>query len=175
MKSVQRVNEREEKHRRLQQGHLPKSPQAVSAVDKVNHTEAKIRKEIAIMKKLRHPHVVRLYEVIDDRMREKIYIGALFYNPFSLTSHHDSPVMEYLGGGEVLWKGPHKNPLLTIDQTRRIMRDAVLGLEYRSSFPFSQICLSPDVHLAQFTTKVSSTAISSQRTSYTPLVARTSK
>ncbi len=77
MKSVKRVNEREEKHRRLQQGHLPKSPQAVSVADKVNHTEAKIRKEIAIMKKLRHPHVVRLYEVIDDRMREKIYIGAL--------------------------------------------------------------------------------------------------
>lgn len=82
MKSVQRVNEREEKHRRLQQGHLPKSPQAVPMADKVNHTEAKIRKEIAIMKKLRHPHVVRLYEVIDDRMREKIYIGVCSLTSF---------------------------------------------------------------------------------------------
>ena len=27
------------------------------------------------MKKLRHPHVVRLYEVIDDRMKEKIYMS----------------------------------------------------------------------------------------------------
>ncbi|KAJ3491083.1 hypothetical protein NLJ89_g11371 [Agrocybe chaxingu] len=84
-----------------------------ASADKLNTTEAKIRKEIAIMKKLRHPHVVRLYEVIDDRMKEKIYM-----------------VMEYLGGGEVKWRDNHNNPVLTISQTRRIIRDAVLGLEY---------------------------------------------
>ncbi|KAF9037714.1 kinase-like protein, partial [Panaeolus papilionaceus] len=81
--------------------------------DRLNTTELKIRKEIAIMKKLRHPHVVRLYEVIDDRMKEKIYM-----------------VMEYLGGGEVKWRDGHNRPVLTVAQTRRIMRDAVLGLEY---------------------------------------------
>ncbi|EDR05825.1 uncharacterized protein LACBIDRAFT_147958, partial [Laccaria bicolor S238N-H82] len=73
----------------------------------------KIRKEIAIMKKLRHPHVVRLYEVIDDRMKDKIYM-----------------VMEYLGGGEVKWRNSDDQPVLTVVQTRRIIRDAVLGLEY---------------------------------------------
>ena len=75
MKSVKRVNPRD-RYELLRKGHLPRSPNGVSVADKVNTTEEKIRKEIAIMKKLRHPHVVRLYEVIDDRMREKIYIGA---------------------------------------------------------------------------------------------------
>jgi hypothetical protein len=40
--------------------------------------------------------------------------------------------MEYLGGGEVLWQGKDNKPLLTVGQTRRIMRDALLGLEYRA-------------------------------------------
>lgn len=75
MKSIKRVNPRD-KYELLRKGHLPRSPNGLSVADKVNTTEEKIRKEIAIMKKLRHPHVVRLYEVIDDRMREKIYIGA---------------------------------------------------------------------------------------------------
>ncbi|CAG8768974.1 34504_t:CDS:2, partial [Racocetra persica] len=36
--------------------------------------EQKIRKEIAILKKCVHPHVVRLKEVIDDPMSRKIYM-----------------------------------------------------------------------------------------------------
>jgi hypothetical protein len=43
--------------------------------DRLGTTENKIRKEIAIMKKCRHAHVVRLLEVIDDRMKHKIYMG----------------------------------------------------------------------------------------------------
>ncbi|KDQ24235.1 hypothetical protein PLEOSDRAFT_1014978, partial [Pleurotus ostreatus PC15] len=73
----------------------------------------KIRREIAIMKKCRHAHVVRLIEVIDDRLRDKIYM-----------------VMEYLGGGEVKWKNTDSQPILTVLQSNRIMRDAILGLEY---------------------------------------------
>ena len=37
--------------------------------------DLKIRKEIAIMKKCIHPHVVRLYEVIDDPKSQKIFMG----------------------------------------------------------------------------------------------------
>lgn len=39
--------------------------------------------------------------------------------------------MEYLGGGEVKWRDSQNRPVLTVSQTRRILRDAVLGLEYR--------------------------------------------
>lgn len=40
--------------------------------------------------------------------------------------------MEYLGGGEIKWKEGDQ-PVLSLDQSRRIMRDAILGLEYRES------------------------------------------
>jgi hypothetical protein len=35
----------------------------------------KIRKEVAILKKCRHPNILHLYEVINDPAREKIYLG----------------------------------------------------------------------------------------------------
>lgn len=112
MKSVKRDNPRAERLKQLRKPRIPHSTHT-PMVDKLNTTEAKIRKEIAIMKKCRHPHVVRLYEVIDDRLRDKIYM-----------------VMEYLAGGEVKWRNDDNEPLLTVEQTRRVMRDAVLGLEY---------------------------------------------
>ena len=34
-----------------------------------------VRTEIAIMKKLEHPNVVQLYEVIDDEEGDKLYMG----------------------------------------------------------------------------------------------------
>ncbi|KAF0377797.1 kinase-like protein [Gigaspora margarita] len=75
--------------------------------------EQKIRKEIAILKKCVHPHVVRLKEVIDDPMSRKIYM-----------------VIEYMEGGEIQWKDDHDRPVMSVDEARRIFRDVVLGLEY---------------------------------------------
>lgn len=34
-----------------------------------------VRGEIAILKKLDHPHVVRLYEVLDDPSGDSLYMG----------------------------------------------------------------------------------------------------
>jgi hypothetical protein len=60
----------------MRRKNLPTSPHTAIA-DKLGTTEHKIRKEIAIMKKCRHGHVVRLFEVIDDKLREKIFMGEL--------------------------------------------------------------------------------------------------
>ena len=40
--------------------------------------------------------------------------------------------MEFLGGGEIKWRDAESNPVLRVDQSRRICRDVILGLEYRS-------------------------------------------
>ncbi|ORX97930.1 kinase-like protein [Basidiobolus meristosporus CBS 931.73] len=73
----------------------------------------KIRKEIAILKKCHHPHVVRLHEVIDDPEAKKIYL-----------------VLEYVDGGEMRWRDEDDQPVLSLSTSRHIFRDVVLGLEY---------------------------------------------
>jgi len=75
MKSVKRDNPRAERWKKFQKRPLPTSPH-LPVGDMLGTTEAKIRKEIAIMKKCRHAHVVRLFEVIDDRLKDKIYMGT---------------------------------------------------------------------------------------------------
>ncbi|KAJ3570267.1 hypothetical protein NP233_g4516 [Leucocoprinus birnbaumii] len=82
----------------------------------MNSTENSIRKEIAIMKKCRHPNIVQLFEVIDDPRQEKIFM-----------------VMEYCPGGPVQWATEAREPILRLEQIRRIMRDVVVGLEYLHS------------------------------------------
>ncbi|KAI0790022.1 kinase-like protein [Abortiporus biennis] len=96
----------------LRKRNLPQSPH-LPVSQAMSTTEHKLRKEIAIMKKCRHPHVVRLLEVIDDQIRDSIYL-----------------VMEYLEGGEIKWRNLAEEPILRVDQTRRICRDVILGLEY---------------------------------------------
>ncbi|CAG8508404.1 9952_t:CDS:2 [Scutellospora calospora] len=90
--------------------------------------EQKIRKEIAILKKCVHPHVVRLKEVIDDPMSRKIYMGMFIYRLEDLVF---SVVIEYMEGGEIQWKDEHDCPVMSVDKARQIFRDVVLGLEYR--------------------------------------------
>ena len=43
--------------------------------------------------------------------------------------------MEYMAGGEIKWRNSANQPILLVDQTRRIIRDVVLGLEYRAHAP----------------------------------------
>ncbi|GHJ87177.1 hypothetical protein NliqN6_3579 [Naganishia liquefaciens] len=74
---------------------------------------AKLKREIAILKKCRHPNVVRLREVIDSPASKKIFM-----------------VLEYCKGGEVKWRSEDGKPLLTVDQARCIFRDVICGLEY---------------------------------------------
>lgn len=123
--------------------------------NKENEYELKIRREIAIMKKCGHKHIVQLREVLDDINTHKIYL-----------------VLEYLEKGEIKWKRTTRSlansryhdssdeipccgadrslitrpvneddaeadllsneysPNLSFKQARKIFRDVLLGLEY---------------------------------------------
>lgn len=80
-------------------------------VNLMNETE--IRKEIAIFKKVNHPNVVRMKEIIDDPESSKLFM-----------------ILEFCEGGEVQWQEEDGSPALTLAETRRIFRDTLLGLEY---------------------------------------------
>jgi serine/threonine protein kinase len=78
IKSVKRTNQRAEKIHLLRKqrvANFPRDPEHVPLTARISSTENKIRKEIAIMKKCKNAHIVRLLEVIDDRTKEKIYMG----------------------------------------------------------------------------------------------------
>ncbi|QPG74062.1 hypothetical protein FOA43_001383 [Brettanomyces nanus] len=81
--------------------------------------EDKIRREIAIMKKCCHPHIVKLIEVLDSETSRKIYL-----------------ILEYLEKGEILWQRRDSStdekpePFLTVKQAKCVFRDVVSGLEY---------------------------------------------
>ncbi|KAG8996271.1 hypothetical protein FRB90_012781 [Tulasnella sp. 427] len=78
-------------------------------------TEAKIKREIAIMKKCGHGNVVQLKEVIDDPHNKRIFL-----------------ILEYMEGGELKWRSPppDESPTLEVEKTRQIFRQVILGLEY---------------------------------------------
>ncbi|GAA5914977.1 uncharacterized protein JCM6883_001786 [Sporobolomyces salmoneus] len=76
-------------------------------------SDDKVKREVAIMKRLDHPNIVRLKEVIDDAKSKKVFM-----------------VLEFMAGGQVVWQDENKQPTLTVDEARRTFRDVVLGLEY---------------------------------------------
>ncbi|THG93066.1 hypothetical protein EW145_g8484, partial [Phellinidium pouzarii] len=121
IKACRRKNPKEAKHEQLRQRNRSAIPRSTAAgagpgpglVDQLQNAEKKVMREIAIMKKCKHGQIVQLYEVINDRLASKILL-----------------VMEYMGGGEVKWRDEHGRPCLRLDQSRRICRDVVLGLDY---------------------------------------------
>ena len=73
-----------------------------------------ILKEIAVMKRVRHPNCVHLFEVIEDLVGDRIFL-----------------VMELLVGGEVMAKDNLPNGLAYLDEenARAVFRDLLDGLE----------------------------------------------
>lgn len=59
------------------------------------------------------------------------YYASMLVNSFRKVTDSVT-VMEFLGGGEIKWRDSESNPVLRVDQSRRICRDVILGLEYRS-------------------------------------------
>ncbi|XP_047538401.1 calcium/calmodulin-dependent protein kinase kinase 1 [Vanessa atalanta] len=71
----------------------------------------RVYREIAVLKKLDHPNVVKLVEVLDDPAEDQLYL-----------------VFQLLEGGPVI-DIPTENPL-SEDVARKYFRDALLGIEY---------------------------------------------
>ncbi|XP_049879697.1 calcium/calmodulin-dependent protein kinase kinase 2 [Pectinophora gossypiella] len=71
----------------------------------------RVYREIAVLKKLDHPNVVKLVEVLDDPAEDQLYL-----------------VFQLLEGGPVI-DIPTDNPL-SEDLARKYFRDALLGVEY---------------------------------------------
>ncbi|KAJ7447081.1 kinase-like domain-containing protein [Mycena galericulata] len=119
MKKIARNNKRTENMNRLRANNpgrvppLPRTADPSALVDRRGTEEAKIRREIAIMKKCDHPNIIKFFSFIDDQRSASICL-----------------IMEYMEGGELQWQSADREPYLTMDQTRRCMRDVVLGLQY---------------------------------------------
>lgn len=90
-------------------GRLP--PKKDSQTSGMTHPIQRVYREIAILKKLDHPNVVKLVEVLDDPVEDHLYL-----------------VFELLERGQVL-EVPTEKPL-TPDQAWTYFRDVILGIEY---------------------------------------------
>ncbi|KAL7138303.1 hypothetical protein ABFS83_10G153400 [Erythranthe nasuta] len=78
----------------------------------INNCEAeKVRREINIMRRLSHPNVVRLFEVIETP--SKVYV-----------------VMEYINSGELYYYLIEKGGRLDDDESRRLFQQIISGVEH---------------------------------------------
>ena len=68
---------------------------------KLGAPEDRVKKEVAILKKARHPNVVSLLEVIDDPNKKKVYI-----------------VLEYVEHGEIRWRKKGLREIVIINNRR---------------------------------------------------------
>ncbi|XP_018569004.1 calcium/calmodulin-dependent protein kinase kinase [Anoplophora glabripennis] len=92
-------------------GRLPPRKEGRSTLSPINHPLQKVYREIAILKKLDHPNVVKLVEVLDDPDEDHLYL-----------------VFELLERGQVL-EVPTQTPL-DEEKAWGYFRDVVLGIEY---------------------------------------------
>ncbi|KAK3109563.1 hypothetical protein LTR53_017056, partial [Teratosphaeriaceae sp. CCFEE 6253] len=80
----------------------------------VSAAEDKVKKEVAILKKVRHPNIVALLEVIDDPSRKKVYI-----------------VLEYVHRGEIKWRAQACKEIAMVE-ARRYERERSGALDARA-------------------------------------------
>lgn len=73
---------------------------------KLGNAEDKVKKEVAILKKARHPNIVALLEVIDDPARKKVYI-----------------VLERVELGEIVWRASAPKEVALVE-CRRYNRES---------------------------------------------------
>nr|CAG4717460.1 unnamed protein product [Naegleria fowleri] len=93
-----------------------------------------VQREIAIMKKLSHPNVVRLYEVMDDRNSELLYLVIEYAENGALLSLSET-------NSENVDPKPCK---FRLNQIRKYMTQAIEGVQYLHSKGFCHRDIKPD-------------------------------
>ena len=88
------------------------------------NVDKKIKREIRILKLLRHPHIIRLYEVIE-------------------TPSDIFMIMEYVSGGE-LFDYIVKSGRLSQAQTKRFFQQIICGVEHIHHFRIAHRDLKPE-------------------------------
>jgi len=84
-------------------------------VGRIENALDSVKREVAVMKKIDHPNIVNLIEMIDDPAAEKLYL-----------------VMELVPGGPIIQGSNKLADLipLPIEICRKYFRDIILGLDY---------------------------------------------
>jgi len=103
---------------------------------------ANVQREIAILKKCRHPHIVRLVEVMDDPAADCLYLvmeymerGALMPSPATATASFSSLASPSSSAASPGAASSDQHAMsvfrpLPTETLRRYLRDILLGLEY---------------------------------------------
>jgi serine/threonine protein kinase len=95
-----------------------------------------VQMEIAIMKKLLHPNLIQLHEVIDDNQNDKLYMGK---DIFILSNLYVKIVMDYAKFSEILKWDPKTLRFYPFDPSidqfsekdiRKYLRHCIRGLHY---------------------------------------------
>lgn len=92
-------------------GRLPPPRNSAPSSQSPTHPLQRVYREIAVLKKLDHPNVVKLVEVLDDPAEDHLYLVFELLERQVLEVPTDKPLSE-----EGAW---------------RCFRDVVLGIEYR--------------------------------------------
>lgn len=87
-------------------------------------TEYDVLTEINIIKKLDHPHIVKLYEVIEDEKKQKLYL-----------------IMDFMKKGQVMgkryWKSfkveDSKHKTISLEKSRKYFRQLAKAIDYRKT------------------------------------------
>jgi hypothetical protein len=166
IKMVMRNDKHEDRMRMLRHNNrpIPRDGNHLPLTARLGSHENKIRKEIAIMKKCKNAHIVRLLEVIDDKTNKKIYMGA-----WPSVPPISSILTTYASHGvHGRWRNqverhqrapyPHRRPNSSYHPRRR-PRHRVPYVR------FAVVLLLLELRTHQYTTMVSSTATSNLPTS----------